>query len=289
MGSPEGPNAEAIEAWDTVLFDKYVRFRHIIDRGIDHVSDAAFEAVTFSKGGRVADLGCGFGGTTVEMAKRVGPDGIAIGIDAAPRFVAFAEQEAREQRILNAKFEVRDVQLDPLGEPFDLIFSRSGFMFVANPVHLFRNLKAALVPGGKLCFTAWRKREDNPWLTFAEPIAKALLPEPAETDLPTCGPGPFAMASADVISDQLLKAGFRRIRLERHEGQTRVGRDVEEAIQFSLALGPAGEAVRLAKEEGERRLPELEAEMRKLFKDHVRDDGVYLNASAWIVTAETPA
>jgi SAM-dependent methyltransferase len=288
MATPDGPNAESIEAWDTVLFDKYVRFRHIIDRGIDHISDAAFESVTMPNGGHVADLGCGFGGTTIEIAKRIGPDGRAIGIDASPRFVTAAEQEAREQGMSNVRFEVRDIQLEPLGGPFDVIFSRSGFMFVANPVQLFRNLKTALVPGGQLCFTVWRKREDNPWLTLAEPIAKALLPEPIESDLPTCGPGPFAMAGADVVSDQLLKAGFRRIRLERYEAPTRVGRDIDEAIKFSLALGPAGEAVRLAKEEGERRLPELEAEMRKLFDGHVRDDGVYLDASAWIVTAENP-
>jgi SAM-dependent methyltransferase len=286
----DGPNAEAIEAWDTVLFDKFVRFREIITKGLGLHGSAALERAAAQSGEHVLDVGCGFGDTTIELAKLVGSKGEAFGVDAAPRFIEGARSDAKAEGIENARFDVRDVQVDPLGEDFDLAFSRMGVMFFANPVQALRNIYASLRPRGRIAFSVWRKREDNPWLHEAERAVREIIPEELEDESsgPTCGPGPFSMSGADLVSDQLTKAGFQRITFERHDAPFRMGRDIEEAIDFAIALGPAGEIIRLAGEEGERRRPEVIAALEKVLGRYRTDDGVKAPASTWLIRADKP-
>jgi hypothetical protein len=91
----------------------------------------------------------------------------------------------------------------------------------------------------------WRKKDANPELTQAEGIVREILGEPEKGDQVTCGPGPFSMASPDLVSDQLVAAGYDHITFERHDAEMMVGATIERAIDFALALGPAGEIVRL--------------------------------------------
>jgi hypothetical protein len=111
------------------------------------------------------------------------------------------------------------------------------------------------------------------------------VPERHESGDPTCGPGPFSMASADVASDVLARAGFRQISLERHDAPVRIGADVDEAIAFAMALGPAGEVMRLAGEEGEKRRPAVVRALTEALAPYATADGVVMPSSTWIVTA----
>jgi SAM-dependent methyltransferase len=279
------PNAEAIEAWDTVLFDKFIRFRYLVTKGLGAHGDAALERLAPSPGSRGIDLGCGFGDTTQQLAALVGPGGEVAGVDAAPRFIEGAKREAVEAGIKNVRFFAADVQTGDLGGPYDFAFSRFGVMFFSSPVQALRNVAKSLVPGGKLCMVVWRKREDNPWLHEAEKVVKELVPQSETHDAPTCGPGPFSMAGADVVSDILLAAGYRNITLERLEIPILIGRDRDEAIEFAIALGPAGEIIRLAGEEGERRRPQVVAALREALQQFATPEGLRAPASTWVVTA----
>ena len=280
-------NQEAIDAWNGVLFDKFVRFRHILVAGLQLHGEAALARHPPATGDRVLDIGCGFGDTTQAIARMVGPDGRAVGIDAAARFVEMARREAAEAGIANASFEVRDAESDALGGPYQLAFARFGTMFFANPVAALRNIRAALVPGGRLCMVVWRKREDSPAMYLAQKIVEEILPMPDKGEAVTCGPGPFSMAGADLVSAQLLAAGWRNPCFERSDAPIAIGRDLEDAVQFALAMGPAGEHIRLAGEAGEAAKPQIVAALRAAFAPHVREDGVWLMSSAWIVSART--
>lgn len=287
-GTYAGPNAEAIEAWDTVLFDKYERFRPIVTDGYAVHGDIAMDRLALRPGARVIDLGCGYGDATRALAQRVGATGEVVGVDASPRFIAKASEEAKAAKIENVRFGVRDIQTDDLGGPYDVAFSRYGVMFLLSPVQGFRNVHRSLAPGGRLCVVVWRKREDNPWLNIAERIVRELIPEDAHAkkDAVTCGPGPFSMISADMVGDQLVKAGFERITFERSDQPVMIGRDAEEAVAFAMALGPAGEIVRLAGEEGQRKKPEVEAALAKAFEGMRGADGIVRGGSStWIITA----
>ncbi len=287
MNDYGGPNAGAIEAWDTVLFDKFARFRHIVTHGLSVHGDVAIDRLGVGPGARVLDVGCGFGDTTRALAERVAPSGEAIGVDCSPRFVEGAAREAREAGVANVRYGVRDVQTEDLGGPYDVVFSRFGTMFFASPVQALRNIHRSLAPKGKLCMVVWRKREDNLWLHTAERIVRELIPEEEEKqDDVTCGPGPFSMAGADLVSEQLAKAGFDRIAFERLDAPITIGRDLDDAIEFAMALGPAGEIIRLAGELGEKKRPAVIAALRAAFEGLRASDGtVRAQSSTWIITA----
>jgi ubiquinone/menaquinone biosynthesis C-methylase UbiE len=102
-------NRIMIEAWNTVLFDKFCRFKHLIADGLSKHSDAALSRCRFPVGGRVLDVGSGFGDCTLLIAQDVGPSGRAVGVDCAASFVRSAETECRDQRVSNAVFR-RDAQ-----------------------------------------------------------------------------------------------------------------------------------------------------------------------------------
>ena len=76
-------NAEAIEAWNTVLFEKFSRFREIVTTGLGAHGQALIARHPPRSGARVLDVGCGFGDLTTELAARVGGAGQAVGVDAA--------------------------------------------------------------------------------------------------------------------------------------------------------------------------------------------------------------
>jgi hypothetical protein len=96
------------------------------------------------------------------------------------------------------------------------------------------------------------------------------------------------MANADTTSHILLNAGFEEVALRRHDAPFRMGADLDEAVAYVMALGPAGEVLRLAGAEAKRLEPEIVAGLSKALSDHVRDDGVWGNMSTWIVTARRP-
>jgi SAM-dependent methyltransferase len=204
-----------------------------------------------------------------------------LGVDIAPRFVELARAEAAP----NVRFAAMDVQAAPFGETFDYAFSRFGTMFFASPVAALRNVHAALEPGSRFVFVVWRKREDNPWMYVAEQLVKPLVEIPEETDEARCGPGPFSMANADTASTQLQLAGFREVTFVRRDLPILLGRDLDEAVEFNLALGPAAEAVRLAGDEGDALRPKLAALLREALAQFATPDGVYADSSVWVVTA----
>src|SRR5436190_4196828 len=193
-------NDDAIEAWNTILFDKFVRFRHLLTQGLSAHGEAALGWHPPRRGARAIDLGCGFGDTTMPIAGLVGPGGDALGVDCSARFVDSARADAAAAGIANVRFEVRDIEADALGGPYDYAFSRFGIMFCANPVAALRNVRASTEPDGELCCVVWRKRDDNPWVFVAQQVVERFVPKGDHAEHVTCGPGPFSMASADLVS-----------------------------------------------------------------------------------------
>jgi SAM-dependent methyltransferase len=283
-----GANAEAIEAWDGPLYDRFVRFRHLLVTGLAQHGEVALALLSPQAGQRVLDIGCGFGDTTQRIAALVGPQGEAVGVDASPNFIEAARRETAEAGLANARFDVADVEAEGLGGPYDAAFSRMGTMFFANPVAAMRNIRASLRPGGRLAMVVWRRREDNEWLYRGQTITEQIVQRPEEYDEPTCGPGPFSMAGADTTSDILTIAGYEEISLRRCDLPIRIGTDVEEAIELVMALGPAGEILRLAGERAAHLHGEVRDALRAGLADYLTADGVVAPASTWIVSAVSP-
>jgi SAM-dependent methyltransferase len=282
------PNREAIDAWSGPLFDRFVRFRPLVTTALGAHGNLAMEAHPPPTGGRVLDVGCGFGDTTRQLAGLVGQEGEAVGIDVSEPFVEAARREAEEAAIENVSFLAGDVQTMELGGRFDYAFSRMGIMFFANPVQALRNVRTALVPGGRLCAVVWRRKLDNEWVRRAEEVVEGYLDRPEETDEPTCGPGPFSMADADTVSDQLRIAGFEEIALQRCDLPLKIGDDLEQAVDFNMSIGPAGEVLRLWEDRIEEIRPKIAADLREALAELDGPDGVVARASTWIISARAP-
>ncbi len=290
VSEPIAPaNEEAKSAWDGPLYDRFVRFRHLLTTGLGIHGEEALRQVPPRADERVLDIGCGFGDTTQRIAGLVGPGGEALGVDASPRFIEAAREDAKRTGIANVSFVVADVEARVVGEGFDMAFSRMGTMFFANPVAAMRNVRSAVMPGGTLVMVVWRAKAENDWVYRAQTITERFVTKPDEYDEPTCGPGPFSMANADTTSGILLSAGFENVALRRCDLPITIGRDLEEAVQLVLSIGPAGEILRLAGDRAAHLHAPVAAALREGLADWQGPDGVVAPASTWIVTADAPS
>ncbi|MBI4898693.1 MAG: methyltransferase domain-containing protein [Actinobacteria bacterium] len=284
-------NAEATEAWNGVLFDRFVEYRDVLVTALTSFGDDAIRNDPPETGDRVLDLGCGFGDTTRQLAQLIGPEGSALGVDVAERFIETARAEAAAEGVANVEYEVADVQEGVPEGPFDYAFARMGTMFFANPGAAMRKVRGALRTGGKLCNVVWRQKAENEWFYRSELIVDRYVerPDADDTDEPTCGPGPFSMANADTTSGILHGAGFEQITLRRLDLDVNMGSTVDRAVGMALAIGPAAETVRLAGDGAEHVRGEIERDLKALAEELLTPDGVIVPASVWVVTARAGA
>ena len=288
MESVAASNKEAAEAWSGSLFERFVEFRELVTAGLGAHGEKALEIHPPRLGDKVLDLGCGFGDTTRRLAELVGAEGEAVGVDVSEPFIEAAQEEAQSAGAENVRFLTGDVQVAELESGFDYAFSRMGIMFFANPVQALRNVREALVPGGRLCGVVWRRKEDNEWVRRAELVVEEYLEHPEETDEPTCGPGPFSMANADTVTEQLKIAGFDDISLQRCDLPLKIGRDLDHAVEFNMALGPAGEVLRLWEDRIDDVRPKIARDLREGLTEFDGPEGVFAPASTWIIGAAAP-
>lgn len=284
-------NDIVIEAWNTVLFEKFSRFKYLFIEGYASISEEALKRNRYPDGASVLDVGCGFGDCTIQIANSLGDGGTATGVDCASNFIEECKKSADDESVKNANFLVADVEVDDLGGPYDEAFARFGTMFFNLPGAAMKNIRQSLEPGGKFTQVVWRKREDNPWLHAAELCVREIVPviSHEDTDAVHCGPGPFSMAGPDMVSDMLQSVGFERIQFERFDSDICIGRNIEEAIEFALEIGPAGEIIRLAEEEGERLRGKVMEALQDVVGQYARKDGsIWAPSSAWFITAYNP-
>lgn len=276
--------SEYAEFWNDTLAVKFDRFREILMNGLSYHSRVPLDKLALEPGTKVVDVGCGWGDTAIELARKTGPDGDVLGLDCVEQFLVTARREAEAAGVSNVRFLAADVERYPFEPEYDFCFSRFGMMFFENPVNAMRNVRRALRPGGELMFIVWRTIDDNPWLGLPKQVILEYLDPPGD-DARTCGPGPFSMANPEMVSKQLEIAGFENIEFERNDGPVTVGSSPEDAMQFQLALGPAGEVFREAGDEAERQRGRIEDALRESLAPYEEDGGIVMPSSSWTITA----
>lgn len=278
-----------VDFWNDVLAPKFLKYQHILVDGLSQHSAAIMPVLDVRPGDRALDVGCGFGDTAIELSNKVQPDGDVLGVDCCKTFVDRAWHYAEQSQTTNVRFSCHDIEQGSKEGGFDFVFARFGTMFFANPVAGLRAMRAAMVPGGRMAHIVWRQRSDNPWLIAARDVVQTILPKPGEDAL-TCGPGPFSMADQTTTRAQMKAAGFSDIAFKRIDAKVMVGRTIQEAIAFQLAIGPAGETFREAGALGEERRTEVEAALADMFSTvETNDRGLWMDSSSWLITARNPA
>ena len=287
MAAPE-PNAEQIRYWNESAGPKWVAFQQVIDAQIRPLGHRAMERADIAPGERVIDVGCGCGDTTITLGERVGSAGRVLGIDVSAPMLARAAELARAVGLANVRFENADAQTHrfPPGA-FDVVYSRFGSMFFADPVAAFANLRAALRPGGRLAFVCWQALPENPWLFV--PLRAAAehltLPPPPAPD----APGPFAFADPERVRGILARASFARIAFEDVRTTLTLGGGgaIEAAVRFlTEGVGPVSGVLR---EADPTLRPAVVAAVRAAITPFHGPQGVRMDSAAWIVTALSAA
>ena len=283
-----GPNAEQITYWNELAGPKWVAREAILDEQIAPLGLAAMERAKVATGERALDVGCGCGQTTLELAARVGPRGAVTGIDISTPMLGRARARAAERGLTQVAFLNADAQRAPLGAAaFNLVFSRFGVMFFADPKAAFANLRASLAPGGRVFFVCWQELARNAWMSVPLLAAAQQIALPAP---PAAGaPGPFAFADAARVRGILEGAGFTGIAIEPLAGELVVGGSrapLEQAVETVLQLGPLAAALRETPADAVARVA---ASVRAAIAPYATPRGVILGYAAWIVSARSGA
>jgi SAM-dependent methyltransferase len=274
-------NADQIAYWNGPGGQQWADRQQMQDIMLAPVSDLLIDRAQVKAGERVLDVGCGCGSTSVVLASKVGPTGHVLGIDISAPMLTRARQVAPAGAPID--FALADATVYPFETAsFDLLASRFGVMFFAEPAVSFANMRKALRPSGRLTFICWREPRDNPF--FMAPLQAVhkhapKLPPPGPED-----PGPFSFASEARVHRILSEAGFSGIAMEPHNLalDIAVGRGLDAAVKSTLEIGPSSRA--LADQPPEVRAAAT-VSIREALLPFVKEQAVLLPASIWIVTA----
>ena len=103
------------------------------------------------EGETVLDLGSGGGIDVILAAKRVGPTGIAYGLDMTDEMLALAQQNAREAGITNAHFLKGVIERIPLAaNSVDVVISNCVINLSTDKAAVLTEIARVLKPGGRI-------------------------------------------------------------------------------------------------------------------------------------------
>ncbi|MEM7410586.1 MAG: class I SAM-dependent methyltransferase [Myxococcota bacterium] len=279
----DGPNKDQITYWNEASGDKWVALQERIDAQIAVFGERVLDAAKLSAGEKVLDVGCGCGATSLDAGGRVGSAGEVVGVDISTVMLGRARERAKIDGLEQVSFVNADAQLHafPAGH-FDAVVSRFGVMFFDDPTAAFANLRGALAPNGRLVFACWRPPTENPWVMVPMQAVADILPPP---DMPAPGaPGPFSLADPDRVEGILRDAGYRDITVEPDDAALVLGGgpELDVAVEFSLAMGPAG---RMMQDATDAQRAQATDAVREALKPHHDANGVTLSGATWRVRA----
>jgi SAM-dependent methyltransferase len=283
MEAPTGHdlNADQIAYWNGPGGQHWTDRQQTQDVLLAPISDILIDRARAKPGERIIDVGCGCGATTIALAQKAGPTGHVFGVDIS------APMLARARQVAPAGLPVDFVLADATVYPFDpassdLLVSRFGVMFFAEPALSFANMRKALRPSGRLTFACWREPRDNPWMMA--PLQAAYKHVPKLPQLGPEDPGPFSFVAEQRVHRILGAAGFSGVAMEpcNLSLDVAVGRGLDAAVESALEIGPASRAL-------EGQPSDLRAaatlSIREALAPFARGNTVPLAASIWIVTA----
>jgi SAM-dependent methyltransferase len=282
MDMSTGANADQQEYWNTVAGPRWVGLAGFVEKRVQKVNDLLLARSAVAPGEKVLEVGCGTGAATVPLAEAVGDTGEVVGIDISEPMLAGARERISHSGLRNITLLRADAQVHALGpNRFDLIASRFGVMFFADPVAAFRNLRGATRPGGRLCFACWAALEENrQWLIPYEVVLRHLGP-PAPK--PLHAPGPLAFSDAEYLRSVLEGAGYRDIEIRR-ETPDIIGAGPREEAEHALIMGPSGRLIEEKKpQESVRQL--IKQQMTEAFAAYTKGKEMVLPSTIFLVTA----
>ena len=271
-------NDEQAKLWKGSGGQGWVEAQPVLDRMFKPFEDLLVAAVSAGSRGRVLDVGCGTGSTTLAFARVLGPEGHSVGIDISDPMIAAARARAGREGT-SAAFICASAE-DHAFEPaaFDMVVSRFGVMFFDDFVRAFANLRRAATSGGGLRFIAWRSASENPFMTTAERAAATHLPElPARRP---DAPGQFAFANGQRVRTILEDSGWTDIDVRPIDVACTIAEE-----DLHLYLTRIGPVARILQDVDDRTRAQIVETVRPAFDPYVHGTDVRFNAACWMVGA----
>lgn len=283
MLSAAGANADQIAYWNSAAGLKWVRYQEQMDRTLAPVAARLMALAQPSRAEHVLDIGCGTGVTTYDIARLVGVEGRALGVDISAPMLELARN--RGVAAGGPQFVLADAATAELGKGrFDLVMSRFGVMFFADPKAAFANIHASLKPGGRLAFACWQSMKLSPWFLLPLQAALTQVPPPEPSD--PHAPGPFAFADRTRTESILTAAGFSGIAFHPVVLPLALappGPDpLKDAVSLALEMGPAS---RLLQDASEAQRQGARAALSRALEPFVKTEGIALDGAIWLVSA----
>jgi SAM-dependent methyltransferase len=279
-------NAQAA-AWNGTTGQRWVERQATLDALQAPVSAELFRAIDLAPGSRVLDIGCGSGETSFELARRVGASGHVTGLDISAPLLALARLRAPAGAPVHfIEGDATVHQFEPASA--DMLFSRNGVMFFAEPAQSFANMRKGLRSGAVVTFACWREIQRNPWAFVPLQAAQKALPvQPAAAPADPEAPGPYSFASEQRVARILDEAGFADISLRPVEVMLDVGagKGIEGALALSLVIGPASRLLDNQPEAVRAAAVDL---IRDAVTPYANGAAIPMGGSIWIVTARNP-
>ena len=275
-------NTAQHEYWNNVAGPRWVGLGGFVERRVRAVNDLLLTRSAVMPGESVLEVGCGTGAATVPFAEAVGERGRVVGVDRSEPMLASARQRVAASGLGNISLLQADAQVHRF-EPnrFDLIISRFGVMFFADPVAAFRNLVPTARPGGRLCFVCWGPLAENRHWLIPYEVALRHLGPPAPR--PPHAPGPMAFAEPEYVRSVLEGAGYEAIEIRRETPEI-IGASPQEEAEHACIMGPSGRLIEEKKpQESVREL--IKQEMTEAFAAYARAEEMVLPSTIFLVTA----
>lgn len=274
-------NQSQTEYWCDQGARFWISFRPHFARLMTPLVRPVLDSIDARPGEYLLDIGCGYGDETMELARRVAPQGHVTGIDISTPMVELGRDLARTAGLANVRFAAVDAQTHPFPrQVYDGLFSCFGVMFFDDPAAAFRNLARSLKRGGRIAFACWRGREDNAWWSL--PMEAALRHVPGWQLPPPSPTGAYSLANPMRICALLSGAGLKNIAVAPLDALTG-GIDLDSALAY-VSAGPISTLL----QDNPRAAIAVRAAVRAMLREHDGPNGVYLNSAIWIVTANKP-
>lgn len=278
MDATRETDDEQTRLWNGPSGNAWVELQEPLDRMFKPIEDLFVREILAGAKRRVLDVGCGSGSTTLAVARALGEQGQAVGIDLSEPLIAVAQARAEREKS-PATFIRANAQTHAF-EPasFDMFISRFGVMFFEDPVRAFANLLHAASDDAETRFIVWRSPAENPFMTTAERAAAPLLPNmpPRRPD----APGQFAFADQRRVTRILEESGWAEI--DMHPIDIPCSFPEKDLVRYLTRLGPVGQ---ILQEADERTRTQVMGQVRAAFDPYVHGSEIRFAAACWMICA----